>query len=279
MRLKLIFPIITGFAVVIFSGFSILNGTGYTNATGSPLDGMTCGDCHSGSGSSTPSITITAAPAFGAGNTYDALTTYTINLACSGPFVKYGFDLEILNSTSPVSAIDAGICGPAISNCKKVNSTGHTNYTHSAPTGTANTALFQFQWTAPDSGKALIYLACLGVNNNGTTTGDHLKIQNITLTKSTVGVRSYTKNETGLHIFPNPATEKIRLSYTVFERGEVKAVFVNMSGETVVCLINEFQNEGSHVEDVTLPKGLSKGLYMIKLSINDKQTMQKLIIL
>lgn len=279
MKLRLIFPLITGFIIVVLSGFSLLSSTGMWNATNSPIDGRNCYDCHSPIGTAVPTVSITAVPSFGAGNTYSAGTSYTINVNCSGGFVKYGFDIELLNSTSPVSANDAGIPGPAVSNCKKIVSAGHaTNYTHIGPTGTSSVAVFQFQWTAPDSGNVFIYLACLGVNMNSAPTGDNLKLENLVLTQNIAGIRTYQSEQNSLLILPNPATDKVHLSYTLTGQSNVSIKLTNLSGEVVADLMNENQGRGAQSFDAFLPLGLAKGMYMVKLSINGEQTLQKLMV-
>ena len=54
---------------------------------------------------------------------------------------------------------------------------------------------------------------------------------------------------------------------------------VNISGEVVADLLNESQDRGQQSIDTRLPLGLAKGMYMVKLTINGKQTMQKLMVL
>ena len=184
---KVIVLAFAGAAIIVTSAFSVLHSSGMTLHTGSPYDGATCSSCHSG-GSTTPTVTITANPAFGTGNTYTPGTAYTVSVNCSGTYPKYGFDLEILNSTSSTSALDAGTFGTIVtSNCKKVVTSGQpTNITHTVASGSSNAATFSFHWTAPNSGTAYLYCAGLGVNNNGSTSGDKVKTASLTLTPSNV---------------------------------------------------------------------------------------------
>lgn len=198
---KIIILFFAGSAIIITSAFSLKHSnslkhesltmhtssfkhnSGVTYCTGSPFDGSTCSGCHNG-GATTPTATITAVPAFGTGNTYTPGTAYVVSVNCSGSYPDYGFDLEILNSTSSTSALDAGTCGTVVtSNCKKMTSSGQpTNYVQTSRSGTANAATFSFNWTAPSSGSAYIYCTVLGVNANGSTSGDKVVAITKTLT-------------------------------------------------------------------------------------------------
>src|SRR5688572_22031743 len=117
---KMSLLLLTCIVMAAISAFTVLHPTGEAFHTGSPYDkGDDCSHCHSG-GTSTPSVTITANPPFGAGNTYIAGTTYTLSVIGTGSYPKYGFGLEILNSNTTTAA-DAGTFGAVVtSNCKKV---------------------------------------------------------------------------------------------------------------------------------------------------------------
>ncbi len=178
MRKSFILSGILGVGIVIASGFGVASSSGYAYATGSPSDGGTCNGCHSG-GSTTPVSSITASPAFGgSGNnlTYVPGTTYTISVKQTATgYPDYGFDIEIMNSNSASATTDAGtMTALSTTNCKN-NGTGPTNVTHKAriATGTAAT----IKWVAPASGTAYLYAAVLGVNANGSTSGD--KVTNV----------------------------------------------------------------------------------------------------
>lgn len=171
MRKSFILSSILGGAIVIASGFGVASSNGYAYATGSPSDGGTCSGCHSG-GSATTTATISASPAWGgSGNnlTYTPGTTYTITIQEAG-YTKYGFDIEIMNSNSASATTDAGTMSVLNSTYSKLNGTGPTNITHKTPI--PNTTNITLKWVAPASGTAYLYAAVLGVNGNGSTSGD-----------------------------------------------------------------------------------------------------------
>ena len=176
MKKSLILSSVIGLGIIIASGFTVASSSGYPYATNSPSDGGTCSSCHR-SGTATPAGSITASPAFGGSGTaltYVPGTTYTITVVqTNSSYPDYGFDLEIMNGNTASTTTDAGTM-TAIANCKN-NGTGPTNITHKARIATNTGATIK--WVAPASGTAYLYAAILGVNADGSTSGD--KVMNI----------------------------------------------------------------------------------------------------
>ena len=265
--------------LISLSAFTVVvKSSGEKWRTGSPWDGGTCSSCHSG-GATIPTVSITATPAFGANNTYVAGATYTVTTTVLGSYAKYGFNLEILNSSSTTTARDAGIFGSIISpNTQKYTSTNlPTTISHS----TASNGVYSFTWVAPDTGKVYIYCAGLGVNNDGGTGGDKVKTTSLILTNSPSsgnGIATYHADEINFQVFPNPATDEVHLSYSLIESSLVSVKLFSLNGELVSDLLNEQQHVGTHSINAQLPAALVKGLYMIKLSVNGVNTSQKLLV-
>ncbi|MGZ3866422.1 MAG: PKD domain-containing protein, partial [Bacteroidia bacterium] len=186
MKGKLTLPsiMIGGACILFLSGAAVINSTGYAYATGSPSDGMDCSSCHSG-GATLTTATITASPAFGgSGNnlTYTPGATYTVTVK-EGGYSLFGFDVEIMNSNSSSATTNAGTM-TALANCA-INGTGPTNITHTSPISSGSSATFK--WVAPASGNAYLYCSVNGVNGNGRTTGDNVKLVSYTLTPASTG--------------------------------------------------------------------------------------------
>jgi len=290
MKKKIILPVITGFAIIALSASTVVNSAGTANWTGSPVDGGPgsggqCSSCHSG-GSTTPTLSVTASPAFGGtGNskTYVANTTYTITITPSGSYTRYGMNCEIINSqATAVATYPFGTFGTAVtSNCQiyAIASTGGYPACVSH-TSSSTTTPFSFKWTAPASGTGYLYADVLGCTLGGGQNPSKVSgVTSLTLTPMGMGITSHNENEAGLNVFPNPATDNVRLTYTLTERSNVVVKLVNVSGEVVADLVNETQDHGVQSVDTRLPMGLAKGMYMVKLNINGKQTMQKLMVL
>lgn len=268
-------------SAVTLTAFTVaLNSTGKIFYTGSPYDGSTCADCHSG-GSTIPTVTITANPAFGSGNTYSPSTTYTLSVVATGSYNKYGFDMEILNSNAPSGVADAGTFGSMLSgNCQKqAFANSPTNVTHTTPSGGSGTATFSYEWTAPASGNVFMYTAALGVNLNGTTTGDRVKTYSLALTADGTTVNEEAEAATAMNVFPNPASDKLTISYHLSARGHVQVALYTLSGEHVADLFAAQQRLGAYSSEVRIPAGLAKGAYLLKLFVNGSETTRKLLIM
>jgi len=278
---KITLLILASLTMAIIFAFSFrqnpspLHASGMTDAAGSPYDGGDCSGCHGG-GSATPGLTITANPAFGAGNTYLPSTTYTISIKGTG-YPKYGFDLEILNSTSTTTVADKGTFGTVVtSNCQKLVSAGITNLTHTAPTGSGNTATFSFRWTAPASGTAYLYCALLGANGDGGTNGDNVKASSLVLTQSATGVMENSMSDVQLSVFPNPSSDNLNLKFSLKENSSVTADLFDINGNKVAGLIAENGMAGyiSRTFDIS---SYSKGVYFIRLNVNGKISTGKIV--
>jgi hypothetical protein len=276
MNGKFILFTVIGLGVILISAFTIVKPTGEEWRSNSPWDGSTCSACHSG-GATTPTLNITASPAFGTGNTYTANTTYTITATVAGSYMAYGFNLEIITTNATAGAKNAGTFGAVLSPNTQIYA--HTSNPSTLSHSAASNGMYSFVWTAPDTGKAYIYFAGLGVNGDGSDGGDKVSTTSMTLTPtSSAGIASYSNNDINLTAFPNPATDNVRITYTLKETGIVSVKLYNLSGDFVADLLNEKQDIGLQNANASLPTELAKGLYLIKLTTNGKQTTQKLMV-
>ena len=81
--------------------------------------------------------------------------------------------------------------------------------------------------------------------------------------------------------YPNPAQDQIKIVYNIPESNFVKVSIVNMNGQLVANLVNEFQSIGIHEFTWNLKNSISnvkEGLYLIKCQIGDSMKVQKLLV-
>ena len=274
---KLILFAIIGVCVITATSFTLIKANGIQWRTGSPWDGSTCSSCHSG-GATSPTLNITAVPAFGTGNKYLAGTTYTITATVAGSYPSYGFNLEIINSTAQVGAKDAGVLGAILTSNAQIYS--HTTNPSTLSHNAASNGIYSFTWTAPDSGAAYLYFAGLGVNVNGATSGDKVSTTSMTLTPvSSVDIKSYPVNDIDLTIFPNPTKDNFYITYNLMEKGTVLVELYDMRGNFICHLFSDKQGVGLQRIHANLPIGIEKGIYTIVFTLNDKIINQKLMVL
>lgn len=267
--MKKYFLLLAVFAAMFFiTSFTVYHSTGMLFATGSPYDGDDCSACHAG-GTTVPNFSITATPSFGSGNVYSPNTTYTINVQCAGNYPAYGLGLEILNTTT-AGAGDAGTFDSAIANCKIVSiNKKPTNITHVAPTGTNDSALFRFIWTAPAAGSAYLYCAVNGVDLDASQNGDRSAATSMVLAAGTSGV-SFSEEKAGIEIFPNPSSDgKFNINCSV---SACAMQVYALSGEKV------FEKRNCEKTENISIRGRQPSIYLLKISFGANTVVRKLVV-
>ncbi len=263
------------------SAFVIKTSTGKAGFAGNP-GSPNCSFCHfDGSGITTTSITST--PAFTA-NQYIPNQTYTINVTVSSTTLNhFGYDCVVLNDTVPgadnagtISAIAAG--ASQIINWGTINNAVQINTTQGI--GSPSFQTFMFEWTAPSFGIAAFYASGLAVNNNGTYgAGDLANSASLILSDtSSTSLHDIAKVSTTLSVFPNPSFGMIHLKYSLLTEGNVQASLYNLQGKELAVLFKEHQSFGKHTKTVFYPNSVGQGVYLIKLNVNGKNVVEKMVI-
>lgn len=260
-----------GFCLITSSAF-IMHSGGEIGKTGSPGE-ATCANCHSG-GAGITTVSVNATPAI-TNNQYVPGQVYNMTITVANASLnKYGFDCEILTSTNA----NAGTISNAGPGVQFANSGAKKNATHTATKAGTGSADFTFDWTAPASGNAIIYVGGNAVNGNNSDTGDKAGNIAITLSDITAGIKENAANTIQFNFFPNPAASEINAEYKLIRTSEVSIGLFDLSGKEVLNLSREKQEPGIHLISKTLPADLAAGIYMIKFSMNDKVAKQQLFI-
>lgn len=270
---KTLFTIGLGIIILASSSFIISSG-GITGQTGSPGEG-TCANCHSGGGGAT-TVSISSSPAF-TGNQYLPGQNYTVTVSViNSLFAKFGFGCEILNSANA----NAGTMANAQTGVSFANSGTKTNAIHNIPKTGTGSANFTFEWTAPAAGvgAVTIYAAGNAVNGSGTT-GDTPSSTSLSLTAATTtDIKAQTVSAVTLNVFPNPTANEINLQYFLHNTAKVIISLFDLNGKEVVVLCDQNQEAGMQTVNSQLSSELEKGVYIIKLSVNNKVATQKLFV-
>ncbi len=286
---KIYISVITVIICVIGCSAYVLQSNGMPGYTGSPGE-TTCNSCHGGGSSATSGITVTAVPAFTL-NEYMPDSTYKISVDVSASgFSKFGFACEILDSANK----NCGNMFGAGTGVKFQNAfNARKNAVHTAPKS-GTTVSFTFSWTAPPSGKVIIYSAANAVNGNNNTTGDFPLAKNsITLTatapitpttptepedttKTDVGIHEHLAAALKLSVFPNPANGFANVNYKLVKSTIVTGELVSVEGKVIKRLINGRQDPGEHTQILDL-HDVSSGAYFLRVTLDGKQASQKII--
>jgi flagellar hook assembly protein FlgD len=74
---------------------------------------------------------------------------------------------------------------------------------------------------------------------------------------------------TGLHIYPNPFTEKVKISFSLINSVDVKLEVYNVLGQSIQVLEDKKINSGEH-EYTFDANGLPAGVYNVRITTPDK---------
>ncbi len=266
------------------NGFAILGPGG----AGAPGEGGTCGrgGCHNvtdntGAGSVTLDI--------GGGATqYIPGQTYTITVTATHPSV-IAIAFEVTNR--PQSGGSNAIGTFSISDATRTKKTNGSfggagnNYVECTACGvdvlSSGYNQWTFNWTAPitATGNITFYLGVVAANFNNQPTGDFTYSTTKLLTQgSGVGLNEIT-NAGEFAMYPNPAHEKLNITYTLKKESDVTIKIVDIRGSLVDVLLTEKQSAGDYKQDLNLnSKKYPQGIYFVHLSIDDKVTYRKLFI-
>ncbi|MBK6521740.1 MAG: T9SS type A sorting domain-containing protein [Sphingobacteriaceae bacterium] len=251
---------------------------GIDSRNGSPGEG-TCSVCHS-TGSNATTVSINVTPSL-TSNEFTQGQTYTITITVAGSgYSKFGFGCEILEKPSNTNA---GLMQSPGSGVQLINgSNGRKNALQTAPKNGSGTADFTFEWIAPsNSNSVTIYAVGNCVNGNGSTSGDFARAVSLTLTTPTVTALGEQKEASlkGFNLYPNPAQDKIHLSYSLIDPKNVKIQLSSISGEVVAELMNEGQTNGIHAKNLDIPAHLAAGVYFLKVFTDDQSVAQRLVVI
>lgn len=109
-------------------------------------------------------------------------------------------------------------------------------------------------------------------NNAGLLSGNN----NYTPSGSTASIDEYI-NISGLNLFPNPANDIINITFNTLTASDVELYITSLEGKIVKHLDKRNQLNGSFYESYSI-SDLPGGIYLLTISTNDKQLVNKIII-
>ena len=271
MKKKIIFLIVSA-VVVTGMSFDILSPNGRAGYTGSPSEKL-CNDCHSGNALNAPGGSITIECPTLTNWQYVPGTTYTINVTIAKSGISlFGIGFEALTSAGAnAGTLTAGTGTKTLSATVGGNSRNNIVHTGTGNTGTGSHT-FSFTWkaTATNIGNVTFFCAGNAANKDGGETGDFIYSKSQTVTPLVTGVK-----EEGLakqiHIFPNPATDRIQISAIGNQSNALNVSILDMKG----ALVQEKQTVNS--TDFIELNNLKSGSYFLHVETDGKITVKKFI--
>jgi len=248
---------------------------GYSGSIGDARTCGTNGGCHGG-GSTVVSNAITSdIPGTGyvPGQTYNV--SVTVSDASSS---KFGFEATAEDGTGTQQG--TMIAGTGSQLISSGTGAGHVTHTSSG-LGTAGSATWDFQWTAPssDQGDITFFSAMNASNGQSNTSGDVIYQGFLTVSADNgVGVDETSAVAFNLSVFPNPASEYITLEFGLAEAGRVQAELIDMQGKKVRTLVNSTYASGNQTVTVDLDN-LPEGNYFVRVLTENGAYTEKVLLL
>lgn len=280
MKKRLTLILSCGIVLLGSSAFVVQYNSGVAGKTGAPGEN-TCSECHGGGSSAASSISISSTPSF-TNNEYIPGTTYTMQITVSASgFNNFGFGCEILT----INNTNAGTMqnqGPGV---KFLNAGAKKNAVHTTKKNGVGTVNFGFQWVAPQSGQATIYVAANAVNNNGQTNGDFpLAPVSLVLTPGApidpVGLTQLNQTEGfALNVFPNPASDFFHINFNLKEEQRIEVLLFDLNGKLVdELLTGETCIPGKHSK-ILNAQHIAPGVYFLRINGTMGKLAQKMVVL
>ncbi len=92
-----------------------------------------------------------------------------------------------------------------------------------------------------------------------------------------VGINDIKGNISGLNLYPNPASEKLNISFDLNTPSIVNIEVMNIMGQMVQKNKFNIQNTGNHTVELNI-NDLSAGMYLINTTIGDNKVTRKLVV-
>jgi hypothetical protein len=243
--------------------------------TGSPSDGRTCTNCHSGSAATNQTGWITSdIPVDG----YVPNTTYTITATADGVgSTKFGFQV----SPQDASGILLGTLVSTSAETQLVGSDKYITHTSSGTNGT-DSKTWTFDWTAPaaETGSVTFYGAFNVSNANGGSSGDIIYTSSLTVDENTgIGISDNHSISNNVLIYPNPISDQINIQYSLLKSANVEIKLFDLQGKLCKILLSEIKNASNYTTSFDIGQNeITKGVYLVETTIGNRSSTQKIIV-
>lgn len=230
--------------------------------TGSPLDGASCTQCHTGSNPLEVNWISTNIPETG----WIPGENYTITLNAShGAAQKIGFEITAEDETSKAGTFALN----DDSRTQLTNSKRAVTHTFAGNASTDGENSWDLSWKAPENsaGPVTFYAAFNLANGDGTTADDQIAISTLFVPANTsTAVIDYAAKR--LSAYPNPATHSVHV--TAPDEMQELSVF-NVAGHRLQSY--NLQNRNALKIDLN---GLTPGIYILKARTSEGELVHRI---
>ncbi|MES2386745.1 MAG: choice-of-anchor V domain-containing protein [Bacteroidota bacterium] len=266
------------FACTIIIGLNLFSGKrALTNAAGPPagntgaavLGETTClqGGCHRGNlTEDAPGLTmhfVNNATEYKPDSTYSIILTNT-----NGTGSTNGFQMLCLNDANASKGTFTAVNNVT----KKLTLSGRTYFEHAR---SSTTGSWTFTWKAPAAGTGDLHFF-VASHRGSSENSSNVATKEFVFTERPAPVTGIAKlTVSDFSIFPNPARDNARASFTMPAAGKVRTSLHSVAGQELM-LINEGSfDAGTHEINVPL-QGLTAGTYILHIDAGDRTIARKL---
>lgn len=114
----------------------------------------------------------------------------------------------------------------------------------------------------------------------GGSHGNNFYIDDIAVSEYGVGIQSPSATDAAVNIFPNPNNGDFLVTYSLAEAADVEVSIVDLSGRQIMLVSHEMQTAGNHQQSIqaNTTSTLSKGIYFLKMQVDGRSEVKKLVI-
>ncbi|MEO8761626.1 MAG: choice-of-anchor V domain-containing protein [Bacteroidia bacterium] len=231
-------------------------------------------------------ITLTSTPALTANN-YVSNTVYHITITVSETGKSlFGFDFEALdNSGNTNASINNSVGTVTITDATHTRKgqpfgTGRLTVTHQHNGGAfANSATFNFDWTAPASGTVNFYYDGNAVNNDGLANAqDNVYAKTLQLTPAlATNINAVNATNFAVETYPNPINDVFTIRFQIDRTQNVDAQLFSVDGKLIKNLFNTKAPAGLFTESFSA-EGITKGLYLLRTTIGGQTQTKRVFV-
>ena len=80
-----------------------------------------------------------------------------------------------------------------------------------------------------------------------------------------------------INVYPNPFIDKFNLSFSLHGNSSVRIDLLNISGNKTGCLLEKQLNKGTHEFRYFPDQGMTKGIYFLRIQIDDYKIVKKIL--
>ena len=97
------------------------------------------------------------------------------------------------------------------------------------------------------------------------------------IVSTATGIEAVSSSDASVILYPNPASDFIKISYILDSRANVSITMLNNVGSEVAAFVSEFRNSGKQEDTYAIDK-FPKGVYVVRIKYGAHEYVKKIVI-